>query len=357
MSRAVTMHYTHGDTSPEVGKLGTGCGFLMVASKTTTDKSLVTCTRCKQSRLYQSAKPVKHLTSVPTPEVAKTASIFDPSTPKGDLFARAVSLGYTSESAARLADCFTNWNMVSDSCEIHPNHSISNRGGYSVDECEACEVIRLSTKDGYVMAVDVPTVAPVEPVAQPHDRSPVADGEYLIMRNEQRRDLYKVILAPVYGEEITLVQVTTGRERVVTITQMNLWMRTEVYGGKVAEKTGVGMDSSGWPLDITLIRETGGYGSTIARSAEVFKINGPGVHNRHGFHRINAYMGECCEETRVHLHLSSEVTVIALHPVERPTARHTIAMGDVFTVNGRPYRVCARQLADPVLVPVSYGAA
>lgn len=356
MSRAVTMHYTHGDTSPEVGKLGTGCGFLMVASKTTTDKSLVTCTRCKQSRLYQSAKPVKHLTSVPTPEVAKTASIFDPSTPKGDLFARAVSLGYTSESAARLADCFTNWNMVSDSCEIHPNHSISNRGGYSVDECEACEVIRLSTKDGYVMAVDVPTVAPVEPVAQPHGRSPISDGEFLIMRNGERRDLYKVILAPVYGEEITLVQVTTGRERVVTIDQMRVWMRTEVYGGKVAEKTGVGVDASGWPLDITLIRSMA-HETRWAYSSEVFTITGPGVHNRHSAHRITAHVGECCEETRVHLHLSSEVTVIASSPVERPTHRYTIAMGDVFTVNGRPYRVCARRHADPVLVPVSYGAA
>lgn len=72
---------------------------------------------------------------------------------KADLFDRAVSLGYTEQGAARLADCFTNWDRVTDPCVKHPNHSTSIRDGYAVDGCEACEVIRMTDDAGWVPAV------------------------------------------------------------------------------------------------------------------------------------------------------------------------------------------------------------
>lgn len=62
-----------------------------------------------------------------------------------DLFDRALSLGYDRAAAMRVADCFTNWDMVYDPCPTHPNHSTTqDKWGYATDECEACEVIKLS---------------------------------------------------------------------------------------------------------------------------------------------------------------------------------------------------------------------
>lgn len=75
----------------------------------------------------------------------------DTLTAQADLFNRALSLGYTTDGAARLADCFTNWDDVSDPCPTHPNHSTAIRDGYAVDSCEACEVITLSTNAGYTL--------------------------------------------------------------------------------------------------------------------------------------------------------------------------------------------------------------
>lgn len=74
-------------------------------------------------------------------------------TAQGDLCDRALSLGYTGEAAARLADCFTNWDRVTDPCALHPNHSTSVRDGYAVDGCEACEVIRMTDDAGWVPSV------------------------------------------------------------------------------------------------------------------------------------------------------------------------------------------------------------
>ena len=75
-----------------------------------------------------------------------------------DLERRALFLGYTRESAYRMANCLTNWNMVSDPCAKHPNHSKSVRDGYAVDDCEACEVIRASDEQGYTVEVYAATV-------------------------------------------------------------------------------------------------------------------------------------------------------------------------------------------------------
>lgn len=89
-----------------------------------------------------------------------------------DLFDRAVSLGYTDESAARLADCWENWDMITDPCAFHPNHSVSTDGqGYAVDGCEACRVIVKSTGEGFVphaMACRVCHSAPVSTTLDTH---------------------------------------------------------------------------------------------------------------------------------------------------------------------------------------------
>lgn len=62
-----------------------------------------------------------------------------------DLFDRALSLGYDNGAAARLADCFTNWDMISDPCPTHLNHSVTqDKWGYAADGCEACKVITLT---------------------------------------------------------------------------------------------------------------------------------------------------------------------------------------------------------------------
>lgn len=66
-----------------------------------------------------------------------------------DLFDRALSLGFTDESAYRLADCFTNWDRVMDPCVTHPNHSVTMADGYAVDGCRACHVIELSNAEGF----------------------------------------------------------------------------------------------------------------------------------------------------------------------------------------------------------------
>lgn len=67
-----------------------------------------------------------------------------------DLFERALCLGYDKAAASRLADCFTNWDMVIEPCPTHPNHSTEHdKNGYTVDMCEACKVIELTDAQGY----------------------------------------------------------------------------------------------------------------------------------------------------------------------------------------------------------------
>lgn len=63
-----------------------------------------------------------------------------------DLFNRARSLGYTEESAARVADCQVNYSNSRYVCPIHPGHSVDYR------PCEACEVMTVSTTEGYTLA-------------------------------------------------------------------------------------------------------------------------------------------------------------------------------------------------------------
>lgn len=71
---------------------------------------------------------------------------------KWNLFYRATSLGYDKGAAMEVADCFNNWDGVSDPCPEHPNHSMTLRRGYLADGCEACEVIKLSDDAGFNQA-------------------------------------------------------------------------------------------------------------------------------------------------------------------------------------------------------------
>ena len=83
---------------------------------------------------------------------ARVVTVPRPVSKVEDLANRAQSLGYTAESAYRLADCFTNWNMITDPCMIHPNHSVTvDHQGYAVDGCEACKVLILSDDAGYTL--------------------------------------------------------------------------------------------------------------------------------------------------------------------------------------------------------------
>jgi hypothetical protein len=87
-----------------------------------------------------------------------------------DLFERALSLGYDQDAAARVADCFTNWDMISDPCATHPNCSMTVDGqGFASDGCEACKVIQLSTDAGYgttAEAVSTPDSSELTTAAQ-----------------------------------------------------------------------------------------------------------------------------------------------------------------------------------------------
>lgn len=70
-----------------------------------------------------------------------------------DLFERARSIGYDDAAAARLADCWVNYNMISDPCMIHPNHSVTtDHQGFAVDGCQACAVLVLTHDKGWTMA-------------------------------------------------------------------------------------------------------------------------------------------------------------------------------------------------------------
>lgn len=95
-------------------------------------------------------------------KVVEVAPVVKEVTPTTDLFDRARSLGYDTQAAARVADCWKNWNQVYDPCATHPNHSVStDHQGYAVDGCEACRVIELSDAAGFVSKL-IPT-GPVNP--------------------------------------------------------------------------------------------------------------------------------------------------------------------------------------------------
>lgn len=73
----------------------------------------------------------------------------DVNTMTTDLAERALCLGYTQDAAFSMADCWRNWNLVSDPCTKHPMHSTTTRDGYRVEGCEACEVIERTDTEGY----------------------------------------------------------------------------------------------------------------------------------------------------------------------------------------------------------------
>jgi hypothetical protein len=105
------------------------------------------------------------------------------------------------------------------------------------------------------------------------------------------------------------------------------------------------------PLKVMLVASK--VNPTMAMSVERFNVTGPGVRNRHHLHVIRGYVGKCCDESRVHLHLSAESIVIAEKQGPAPIVR-TVALGDVITVDYTDYRVCGVDLGDPILIPVAF---
>lgn len=130
-------------------------------------------------------------------------------------------------------------------------------------------------------------------------------------------------------------------------------------GNRFCLDCGVNMtceEESSVPREFQLIR-THVQSISAAESAEVFDIVGERVHNTGSAHRIVGFVGHCCDrESLVHLHMSALATVISAYgdPTERPK-RVTVSIGDVLRVDYSYYRLVnrVRQLADPVLIPVS----
>lgn len=112
------------------------CGGVMAHRLFKTDAD-ANCRKCDDLFLAELNKPSVERVAEAFPAAQVTA--------EADLFERARSIGYTDASAARMSDCFTNWDMIGDPCPTHPNHSITH-------ECEACEVIAITTNAGYTLA-------------------------------------------------------------------------------------------------------------------------------------------------------------------------------------------------------------
>lgn len=103
-------------------------------------------------------------------------------------------------------------------------------------------------------------------------------------------------------------------------------------------------------LEIKLSRKLPGSMS-VAESAEVFKINGRGLHNRHHDHQVTAFIGRCCDTVPVmHLHMSALPVVISRYPSD-PVTRVEISTYDVIKIDYDTYRLMPMRHADPVLIP------
>lgn len=183
--------------------------------------------------------------------------------------------------------------------------------------------------------------------------SPVTLGAAYLRRIGSRRELEYV--SAVDTDRACLVKAYTPAPYLPQAEILGFPTLANMLANGVLIPTRMGRNADGKVIAVDLARLPHGSLSA-AESVEVFYVSGPGVHNRNSAHMIVGFVGECCSETRVHLHLSAQATVIASTPQAAPT-RFNIVMGDVIVVNRRPYRVCAVMHADPILVPVSYDAA
>src|SRR5688572_6000895 len=146
-SRTMGVHFTTEDVSSQ-GVYKASCGRNELENRLTNNPEADDCGSCKRSKVYKVAKAhsatVEAFESTNNPEVSATERF-------NDLYERARSLGYTNDSAARVADAFTEvWGIV-DPCAKHPAHSTTIRDGYAVDSCEACDVIKLTDDAGYTL--------------------------------------------------------------------------------------------------------------------------------------------------------------------------------------------------------------
>lgn len=91
-----------------------------------------------------------------------------------------------------------------------------------------------------------------------------------------------------------------------------------------------------------------------AKSAELFRVTGPGVRNRAHNHQIIAFAGICCDVWYVHLHLNAVPVVIAERPIGPAPQVLDVAIGDVVNVNYRDYMIIAQRNGDPLLIPTKF---
>lgn len=200
------------------------------------------------------------------------------------------------------------------------------------------------------------TVMPDAPVSDPiidmiaqakRDRMAVfCAGQMILTRESGRLILARIVLND--GDHVTYTRVGGGVGD-ATVT----WEIFEFRLSKgMVVATGAGM-VDGEVIKVSMVRQPA-HASRYAESAEVFQITGPGVWSRHSDHVITQHAGVCCDEERIHMHLSAQATVIALHPIGPAPVRHEVAMGDVIVVDGRPHRIAARRHADPILLPIQF---
>lgn len=120
------------------------------------------------------------------------------------------------------------------------------------------------------------------------------------------------------------------------------------------------------PVTITLVTVDKHRRPLLAESVEHFKVNAaPGgrrVHNREFNHQVKAFrdLTNCCEQgpkVGPHLHMSAQPTVIQsarYGNMGKAHTVHTVTVGDIITINGRPFILTNDHwAADPLLVPAS----
>lgn len=106
-------------------------------------------------------------------------------------------------------------------------------------------------------------------------------------------------------------------------------------------------------MEVKLARKPSGSIS-VAESVERFRVTGRGLHNRHGLSMITGFVGHCCDQWVVHLHMAAQVSVIAAVRIGPAPTVLSIALGDLIRVDYTVCQLINRRYADPILVAVDH---
>ncbi len=107
-------------------------------------------------------------------------------------------------------------------------------------------------------------------------------------------------------------------------------------------------------MNITLSAVTDGQPFSPAKECAdlEFTIAGRGVHNPNFPHQLVSWIGTdrpCCHYPAEHMHLQARPIVISLARHKANPRCLTVHIGDVLTIDGEPWMVTSRPVADPVL--------